>query len=92
MDRLCVKSGLGMSVFKIEYIFIYDAIIRHGFTEWKKKIFFHYKACKIHIYKVLRLMFRTYLYFRLLQPLFLPTPSHEPKTLNDVICDAEDRL
>jgi hypothetical protein len=39
MDNLCLKSGLGIGVFKIESIFIDGVIIRYGFAEWKMKIF-----------------------------------------------------
>jgi hypothetical protein len=91
MHHLCVRSGLQLSVFKIDSAFIYGVIIRYGLTERKKEIFFIIKVVRsIHIYKVLRLVFRsdTYSYLRLLQSLFLSSPSHKHKeTANDVIRD-----
>jgi hypothetical protein len=86
MHHLCVKSGLRLSVFKTDSAVIYGAAIRYGLTERKNEIFFIIKVVSsIHIYKVLRLVFRsdTYLYLRLLQSLFLSSPSHEHKETAD---------
>jgi hypothetical protein len=64
MDHLCVKCDFGMSVFKIDSVFTYGAIMRPGFAERKKENIFHYKGCKIHIYLYIYKGFKAYVSIR----------------------------